>query len=205
MIHSKEANNMKIINLLGAPGSGKSTTALGLTYFLKMKGCNVEYVGEYAKDLVFKKDFLELEDQFNIFAQQNNRFKILKEVDLIVTDSPLIFTAMYPNKHYPISQFDAQEQEAFESVVVSQFKRYDNYNIYLERAHKYVDIGRTQTEQEASLVGEHMKKFLKKHKIDIIELTTGPNICEGVISILERDIIEKELKTLKVKGNSLKL
>ena len=32
-------SNTKIINLLGASGSGKSTTSLGLTYELKKLGC----------------------------------------------------------------------------------------------------------------------------------------------------------------------
>lgn len=200
-----EEKSMKIINLFGAPGCGKSTTALGLTYFLKMKGYNVEYVSEYAKDLVFKKDFLELEDQFNIFAKQNNRFKILKEVDLIITDSPLVFTAMYPNKHYPISQLQEQEQEAFENVVVSQFKRYDNYNIYLNRAHSYVQLGRTQTETEANLVGDKMRQFLSRHGIEFKEMTTGTNICDAIISVLEHEILDSQLKTIKVKFKTMKL
>lgn len=43
---------MKVINLFGSAGAGKSTTALGVTHQLKINGYKVEYVSEYAKQLV---------------------------------------------------------------------------------------------------------------------------------------------------------
>ena len=39
-----------VINLLGSPGAGKSTTAARLFYELKMKGVKCELITEYAKD-----------------------------------------------------------------------------------------------------------------------------------------------------------
>ena len=42
----------KVINLFGSSCSGKSTTALGLTYHLRLLGYKAEYVSEYAKQLV---------------------------------------------------------------------------------------------------------------------------------------------------------
>ena len=38
---------MKVINLFGSAGAGKSTTALGLTHQLKINGYKVEDVSEY--------------------------------------------------------------------------------------------------------------------------------------------------------------
>ena len=43
---------MKVINLFGSAGAGKSTTALGVAHNLKINGYKVEYVSEYAKQLV---------------------------------------------------------------------------------------------------------------------------------------------------------
>ena len=43
---------MKFINLFGSAGAGKSTTALGVAHNLKINGYKVEYVSEYAKQLV---------------------------------------------------------------------------------------------------------------------------------------------------------
>ena len=64
---------MKIINLIGAPGSGKSTTAAGIFYNLKMKGIKCELLTEYAKDRVWEENFMALNDQLYIFAKQNHK------------------------------------------------------------------------------------------------------------------------------------
>lgn len=44
----------KIINFIGGPGVGKSTTALGVAYNLKKRRLNIEYVAEYAKDVTWE-------------------------------------------------------------------------------------------------------------------------------------------------------
>ena len=43
----------RVINLLGAPGAGKSTAAAGLFYRMKKEFLSVELVTEYAKDLIY--------------------------------------------------------------------------------------------------------------------------------------------------------
>ena len=44
---------MKVINLFGGPGCGKSTTAADLFARMKLRGLSVELVTEYAKDVVW--------------------------------------------------------------------------------------------------------------------------------------------------------
>lgn len=56
-------NKALIINLIGGPGSGKSTTAAGLFYKLKKLGYNCEMSLEFAKDKV-------MDDQIYIFGKQ---------------------------------------------------------------------------------------------------------------------------------------
>ena len=56
-----------IVNLLGSSGSSKSTTAMGLTYKLRLLGHKVEYVPEYAKDLVFSRMFSSFNKKPNIY------------------------------------------------------------------------------------------------------------------------------------------
>ena len=43
-----------VINLFGAPGSGKSTTMARLFTDLKQEGYNVEMVSEFVEDLVYE-------------------------------------------------------------------------------------------------------------------------------------------------------
>ena len=54
---------MKVINLVGGPGCGKSTTAAGLFYELKRRDYSVELVTEYAKSRVWEDSLRTLNDQ----------------------------------------------------------------------------------------------------------------------------------------------
>jgi len=88
---------MKLINLWGGPGTGKSTTAAGLFSLMKLKGYDVELVPEYAKDLTWEGHHNKLADQNYVFAKQHRRIARLVEHDLdyVITDSPLLFTIYY--------------------------------------------------------------------------------------------------------------
>lgn len=45
-----ENNKVIVINLMGGPGSGKSTVASGIFYRLKKMGVNCELALEFVKD-----------------------------------------------------------------------------------------------------------------------------------------------------------
>jgi predicted ATPase len=60
---------LKVINLYGGPGTGKSTTAAALFALMKREGYNVELVTEFAKDLVWTERNKELGDQIYIFGK----------------------------------------------------------------------------------------------------------------------------------------
>jgi len=80
---------MKVINLFGGPGSGKSTTAAGLFQKMKLKHMSVELISEYAKKLVYSNRLENMLDQQEyIFAKQNNMLHMLRDkVDFVITDS----------------------------------------------------------------------------------------------------------------------
>ena len=77
-----------IVNLLGSSGSSKSTTAMGLTYKLRLLGHKVEYVPEYAKDLIYEESEHKLKHQLYVFSKQLKRLDVLlgKGLDYVVTD-----------------------------------------------------------------------------------------------------------------------
>ena len=80
----KNSKKTQIINLFGASGSGKSTTAMGLTYFLRLGGHKVEYVNEYAKDLVYEESTHKLKHQLYVFAKQLKKQDVLSSVCLFI-------------------------------------------------------------------------------------------------------------------------
>ena len=133
----------KVINLYAGPGAGKSTTAAGLFYKMKMDLMSVELVSEYAKQLTWDGRHSILEsDQLYVLAKQHRKMVILKDkVDYIITDSPILFSLIYASKEYP--------EEVFGDLVWHLYNQYENINIFLPRTKPYVTVGRNQTEEQA--------------------------------------------------------
>lgn len=130
---------MKVINLYGGPGTGKSTTAAGLFNLMKLEGMNVELVTEFAKDITWEGHLNILEDQLYILAHQNRRLHRLRDkVDYIITDSPIIMGLVYN-----------RVIDSFKKYVFDLFNSYDNCNYWLLRTKPYSTVGRNQTEEEA--------------------------------------------------------
>src|SRR5271156_5139176 len=87
----------KIVCLWGGPGTGKSTTCAGLFHKLKKLGLNVEMNREYVKDWVWEGREIISGDQVYITAKQARKevLYMRKEMDIIITDSPLALTTFY--------------------------------------------------------------------------------------------------------------
>lgn len=84
-----------VINAFGGPGAGKTTACLDITSMLRKRGFVAEYVPEYAKELVWDKNFEMLDgsekNQKNILKEQQKRMdRLMGKVDFIVTDAPLL-------------------------------------------------------------------------------------------------------------------
>ena len=156
---------MKVINLIGGPGCGKSTTAAGLFYELKKKGYSVELVTEYAKTRVWEDALKTLKDQIYVFGKQHHsQWKLEGKVDYIVTDSSLLFSIIYGGD---------QVTEAFESLVIEDFKRFNNVCIFLERTGiDYERNGRLETSQEAEEIDKRILKLVDKYKIPITRVSS---------------------------------
>lgn len=152
---------MKVINLFGAPGSGKSTVAAGLFYLLKARGVICELTQEYAKEMVWAdstgtpgKQPAGMEDQISIFAEQNRRLVRVKDkIEVAVTDSPILLSSVYAPERYPAS---------FHALVADVFRSYSNVNFFLERAIPYENVGRLHDEKQAEALGWRMRDLMDK-------------------------------------------
>lgn len=147
---------MRVINLFGGPGTGKSTTAADLFALMKWKNINVELVNEYAKEVTWAERYQILEDQLYIMAKQNHKLWRLKgKVDWVITDSPLILSLVYAKPEYFPSYYRAFGHELY--------NHYDNINIFLQREKPYHKIGRNQTEEEAREKDAEILELLYKY------------------------------------------
>jgi hypothetical protein len=145
-----------VVNLFAGPGVGKSTTAARIFAELKMHGVNCEMALEFAKDKVWEESFKTIDDQIYIFGKQFHKIWRLKDkVDVIICDSPLPISIVY----------DKENSEAFHTLIMEQFNKFDNYNVLLTRSCEYQKEGRIQTEEEAKGVDEMVKKVLKDYNI----------------------------------------
>lgn len=150
-----------IVNLFGAPGAGKSTTRAGVFHKLKLAGCSVEEVVEFAKDLVWEERHMALACQPYIFAKQlKNLERIMGKVSVIVTDSPLLLSSFYIQRHAP-----KRYPESFCRYVEDQFNSMNAINFLLRRVKPYNPVGRLQDESDSNQIAVELLDFLDVRNI----------------------------------------
>ena len=165
---------MKVINLFGGPGSGKSTSRAGLFYLMKTANMKVEEAPEWIKQKVYP-----FTDQLYVFAKQARILKQLKgKVDYAVTDSPLLLSYIF-----------AQERnEAFDKVIIDTFNGFDNINIFLKRVKPYQQFGRYRGEEAAREKDREIKQLLQNLKVPFITLEADSGIAEKLFNIVKEEL-----------------
>lgn len=173
----------KVINLYGGPGTGKSTTAAGLFSALKLLGVNAELVQEYAKDKAweFGTNHLGvpkvLQCQEYIFGKQHYRMRrLVPDVDIIITDSPLLMGLVYMPDDFPMP--------SLRKVVKEAYDMYENLDIFLLRVKPYNTSGRFQTEDEARVLDGSIKQLLREEKVPCLCVDAGKDAASDIIEYL---------------------
>lgn len=168
---------MKIINVWGGPGSGKSTTAAGLFSMMKMRGHKVELVTEFAKDLTYKKDFITLSNQLAVLGEQDHRLRRLDgHVDYVITDSPLLLSIVYAQGIY--------SEQWFKRAVWGAFCTYDNVNFLLKRVKPYAEYGRNQNEDQAKEIDGILRRLLDAYGVDFQQVSGDESAPESIYGML---------------------
>ena len=150
-----------VINLIGSPGSGKSTTASELFAKMKWLGYDVELVSEYAKELVWEQRNETFKNELYLFAKQHHRmFRLNGKVKYIITDRPLILSVFY-NKKY------GDNSNTFKNLVLQEVNKFKNIDIFLNRTKPYVQKGRNQTEEESKEFALEMFNIVSEYCLDL--------------------------------------
>lgn len=153
-------NKPLVVNFYGGPGCGKTTAALELTAALKKAGYNVEYVSEFAKQLVLenKADLLK-NQQYVTDGQYNLLDRIRNNADVIVTDSPVLLGLVY-GKYNGISDEYAKKIRGY-------YDSFDNFNMFVERpvGSAFQKEGRVHDEAQSVRLDGEIKDMLAAQKV----------------------------------------
>ena len=88
----------KVINLIGAPSTGKSTLMAELFFLMKKQNLNCEMVQEWVKNLIWQNKTSILCNQHYIITEQYKSIKCLQDkVDYIILDTSLVNYIYYNN------------------------------------------------------------------------------------------------------------
>jgi deoxyadenosine/deoxycytidine kinase len=178
---------MKIINLFGSSGAGKTTTALGLTYHLKLLGFKCEYVSEYAKELVFLNKTHIFQDQLHVYYMQKEKIDCIlnSNLDFIITDSPILLSCFYGRKYQTLST-NLQEN------VQRDFNTYNNINFFLHRMNSFDPFGRIQTEKESDKDSTDLYQMLLDLRIPFESCESNNSLVSQIINKLTKKVIHHE-------------
>lgn len=177
------SSKLKVINLFGAPGRGKSAVRSGVFWLMKSFHFSVEEVSEYAKYLVLTERFWQLqEEQLYLFTKQHHKQLITErsKYEYAVTDSPLQLCSFYA---------PAQYYRHFEPLVDEATDRFENINFFLTRdvvsdCSVFEDRGRYHDREASIRVEQEMRDFLAKKNIQYtdldIDLLTPWKIVENI-------------------------
>lgn len=173
-----------VVNFYAGPGAGKTTAALELTAELKKIGVNVEYVSEYAKDLVLEGKVELLSNQQHVTDEQYHRIdRLCNAVDVIVTDSPVLLGIVYGADRI---------DENYRKQIRDYYDSFNNINLYVERKVAYQNEGRVETEQQARTLDTLITKMLSIQKI------TCQNYNESNLKEIAQYIKQKKDEELEI-------
>lgn len=166
--------------MFAGPGTGKSTTAAGAFHLLKRAGVNCEIVHEYAKDLTWERRSKALQFQPYVMGKQAYHiYRLLGEVDAIVTDSPILLGQIYKGDGYT---------PGFARHLTELFNSWNTLNVFLERDplhHPYNPSGRNQTEEEATAIDEQILDLLWFNQVTFFKVPIHDFTAREVATLVQ--------------------
>jgi hypothetical protein len=162
-----------IVNFLAGPGAAKSTMAAHTFAELKWLGIKCELATEYAKEKVWEGSTNVLNDQRLVYGEQYHRvWSPAQKVDVVITDSPVILSAIYSKP----------DDILLRSLIIEDFKKFKNLNFFISRKKEYVNEGRLQNEEQAREKDMEIKKILVDNNIEFIEI---PGVRASVNNVVQ--------------------
>lgn len=168
-----------VVNLFAGPGAGKTTCAWEIASELKKRGIVTEYVPEYAKELVWDENYEALADQEGIFEEQSHRInRLIGKVDVIVTDSPILFSEIYGQNN----------SNNFRQRIWHEHDSHANFNLFIHRGKFFEPQGRVHNLEESKQIDEKIKSLLEEYEVYYGQYyhKTVPVVIDNIVKTLNR-------------------
>ena len=174
---------LKVINLFGAPGKGKSAARSGIFWLMKAFHMSVEEVSEYAKYLVLSgREWQLKEEQLYLFSKQHHKQHIVRRsgYEYAVTDSPLQLCSFYAPSGY-FRNFDSLVDEAYDE--------FENINFFVTRdtgseGTVFENQGRAHDRAASQQAEIRMRDFLAQKNVAYRELPVDVYTPWRVLEVL---------------------
>lgn len=172
---NKKTNQPLVVNLYGGPGTGKSTMASAVFSELKFDDVNCELVTEYAKDKVWENSLSLLKNQIYVFGKQHHRiWRLLDNVDVIITDSPLLLSSIYTNDY------------TLKELIIQEHLRMNNLEIFLTRENKFNPKGRIHNYAQSLQKDVEMKELLDSRFIQYTTFPSNKKSIQGIVELIKK-------------------
>ena len=170
-------NKAIVINIIGGPGCGKSIITSELFAKVKRDYIKCDMVLEYYKDILRQQATKAVANQIKVFGNQQFRVFVMDEVDVVITDSPILLPTIYDKTKCPF----------LKGLAIKEFNSYNNLVYYIERDinFAYEQDGRYQDLAGAKKVDEIVKDFLIENNI---QYKSVYGIGEDTLNLIFNDI-----------------
>lgn len=169
--------NTLVVNFIAGPGSGKTTACVSVFAALKKKGIVCEYVPEYAKHLVWRKEYHTLDNQYVVSQTQASILESMHgKVQVILTDGPLLH-GLYYNRFNSNNTSNVDKTEA---MILREHRKYNNLNVFIDRGDiLYETHGRMQSFEESKMIDMCLKSLMQTNEISYI--TFSCHDIDGIV------------------------
>lgn len=147
-----------VVNLIGQPSCGKTSTSVKLLAHLKELGVECEYCPEAAKTYLYDGKKVNKYMQFELFGREcSTQSRLFSSVSVVLSDSSPILAAFYEYFYNGDNALSPACKEFYKKAKEDGIKV---INFLLPRKKAYNPKGRYQDESQAADVAVKLKEWL---------------------------------------------